>query len=360
MALVFLRPPSTFLTHSRFTELGLSKTNIPPSRLLIRHLTLRPHPPKPPLQTRLRLYSTVVVHNKPRTRLRRTITFLLIATTTFTLSAYLALTYAPPILHPKLLALTSDKMGSHVPTDPETLEMFTPPDDLSREINEHITQHPLCIELRSDPTWKESRPHLRIPDAVKSHNLTAGTLAGPGMLTVPPLYFNKHDGSEMIQIFYVGDSVSGHPGIVHGGFLATMLDEGLARCAFPAMKNKVGVTANLNINYRRPTLAGQFLVLRARTTGVEGRKAWAEGWIESLEDGELEAKGGVNGEEGQEGRKVRLVEASALFVEPKHAKVRTTGSLSDEQMAMVGLVRSRSKEEGKFRVEGEGVSMIEE
>ena len=128
------------------------------------------------------------------------------------------------------------------------------------------------------------------------------------MITVPPYYFNKHDGSEMIQIFYVGTDVSGHPGIVHGGFIATMMDEGLARCAFPAMKNKVGVTANLNIDYRRPTMAGQFLVLRAKTTKVEGRKAWSEGWLESLEvaEGEVPEK---------------LVEASALFVEPKHAKV---------------------------------------
>ena len=241
--------------------------------------------------------------------------------------------------------------------------MFTPVDDLSREINEHITQHPICQQLRSDPTWKESRPHLRIPDAIKSHNLTAGTLAGPGMLTVPPLYFNKHDGSEMIQIFYVGDSVSGHPGIVHGGFLATMLDEGLARCAFPAMQNKVGVTANLTINYRRPTMAGQFLCLRARTTKVEGRKAWAEGWIESLEDAEEEGVDGVvtNGAEGVK-EKAKLVEASALFVEPKHAKVRTTGGISDEMLAMVGLVRSKSEKQNETTTElnGETVAVIKE
>lgn len=181
------------------------------------------------------------------------------------------------------------------------------------------------------------------------------------MLTVPPLYFNKNDGSEMVQIFYVGDSVSGHPGIVHGGFLATMLDEGLARCAFPAMQNKVGVTANLTINYRRPTMAGQFLVLRARTTKVEGRKAWAEGWIESLEDAEEE--GVVNGEVVEGVReKAKLVEASALFIEPKHAKVRTTGEISDEMLAMVGLVRSKSanEEERGLEINGARVRFVDE
>lgn len=200
-------------------------------------------------------------------------------------------------------------MGSHVPSDQETLSLYNPPDEFSREVDEHIKNSSLAQSLREDPSWKESRPHLKIPEAVRQHNLTAGTLSGPGMIVVPPYYFNKHDGSEMVQIMYVGTDVSGHPGIVHGGFIATMLDEGLARCAFPAMQNKVGVTANLQINYRKPTMAGQFLVLRAKTTKVEGRKAWAEGWLESLEVAE--------GEEP-----TKLVEASALFVEPKHAKVR--------------------------------------
>ncbi|OCT51943.1 hypothetical protein CLCR_09059 [Cladophialophora carrionii] len=197
-------------------------------------------------------------------------------------------------------------MGS-IPSDAETLTLYTPDNDFAREVDEHIKNCSLARSLRSNPDFVESRPHLKIPDEVKQHNLTAGTLAGPGMIVVPPYYFNEKGGKSMVQIFYVGTDVSGHPGIVHGGFLATMLDEGLARCAFPAMPNKVGVTANLNINYLKPTMAGQFLVLRATTTKVEGRKAWAEGWIESLEVAE--------GEEP-----VKLVEASALFVEPKHAK----------------------------------------
>ena len=204
-------------------------------------------------------------------------------------------------------------MGSHVPTDEESLALYEAPDAFTREIDDHIKNSSLAVSLRNDPTWRESRPHVKFPDAVKQHNLTAGTLSGPGMLAVPPYTFNKKDGSEMVQIMYVGSDVSGHPGIVHGGFIATMLDEGLAMCAFAAMENKVGVTANLQINYRKPTMAGQFLVLRAKTKKVEGRKAWADGWIEALEEGD-----GVLATEG----KAKLVEAEALFVEPKHAKVR--------------------------------------
>ncbi len=110
-----------------------------------------------------------------------------------------------------------------------------------------------------------------------------------------------------MSISYLGPDLCGHPGIVHGGLLATILDEGLARCCFPALPNKVGVTANLNINYRRPAHAQTFVVLRANTVKVEGRKAWVEGHIETL------------AEEGEE--PVVLVEATALFIEPKQAAV---------------------------------------
>ena len=206
-------------------------------------------------------------------------------------------------------------MGS-MPSDAETLSMYNPDSDFAREIDEQIKNSALAQSLRSNPDFVESRPHLKIPEEIKQHSLTAGTLAGPGMIVVPPYFFNEKGGKSMVQIFYVGADVSGHPGIVHGGFLATMLDEGLARCAFPAMPNQVGVTANLNINYLKPTMAGQFLVLRAKTTKVEGRKAWAEGWVESLEvpEGEEPAK---------------LVEASALFIEPKYAKASSVRMLAD-------------------------------
>ena len=68
------------------------------------------------------------------------------------------------------------------------------------------------------------------------------------------------------------------------------------------------MTANLNINYRKPAPAGSFYVLRATTTKVEGRKAWVKGWVETLP------------EEGKE--PVVVAEAEALFIEPKALHVR--------------------------------------
>lgn len=94
--------------------------------------------------------------------------------------------------------------------------------------------------------------------------------------------------------------------------MATLLDEGLARCGFAALPNKIGVTANLNLNYRAPAPAGSYVVLKANTTKIEGRKVWVTGRIETL--GDTEDPGKV------------LVEAEGLFVEPKYAKVRISRS----------------------------------
>ncbi|CZS97865.1 related to Found in Mitochondrial Proteome [Rhynchosporium graminicola] len=191
------------------------------------------------------------------------------------------------------------------PTDEETLSLFTPEDAEAQEIEDFIRNHPLAVSLRQQPQYSESRPHLKVPPAQRSHSLTAGTLMGAGRVVVPPLVFSERGGKSLVSIQYLGSNLCGHPGLIHGGMLATMLDEGLARCCFAALPNKVGMTANLNINYKAPAVAGKYVVLRAKTTKVEGRKAWVEGWIETLpEDG---------------GEPVRLVEATALFIEPRQA-----------------------------------------
>lgn len=193
------------------------------------------------------------------------------------------------------------------PSDEETLTMFTPENDATQGIEDFIQNHPIILDLRSKPEFSESRPHLKMPVTMRAHNLTAGTLMGPGKVVVPPLAFNEEGGKSMVSVSYLGKDLCGHPGIIHGGLLATMLDEGLARCCFAALPNKVGMTANLNINYRAPAPAGTFVVLRAKTTRVEGRKAWVEGRIETLV--------------GEGEKPVILADATALFIEPRQAAV---------------------------------------
>lgn len=146
---------------------------------------------------------------------------------------------------------------------------------------------------------------MAYPEQHKKHSLTAGTLLGPGRIPVPPLVFT--DDKHLVSMIYLSTDLCGHVGIVHGGMLATMMDEGLARCGFTSLPNHVGVTARLTINYRNPTPAGSFVVLKAETIKVEGRKVWVSGRLEKL------------GDSDQPGE--LLAEAEGLFIEPKYANV---------------------------------------
>ncbi|RYP15811.1 hypothetical protein DL765_005480 [Monosporascus sp. GIB2] len=195
------------------------------------------------------------------------------------------------------------------PTNEETLGMFTPQYEDEGEIDDFIRHHPLTIEMRSRPGYSESRPHLKLPPSFRNHNLTGGTLMGSGKVTVPPVVFTEEAGRSLVSISYLGNELCGHPGIVHGGLLATLLDEGLARCCFAALPHSVGMTAKLIIHYRNPTPAGSYVVLRATTTKVEGRKAWVEGHIETLV--------------GKGETPVVLADATALFVSPRQAALMT-------------------------------------
>ena len=73
------------------------------------------------------------------------------------------------------------------PTDAETLTLFQPASPATAEINSHILTHPLAERLRAESGVVESRPHLKIPEAMRPHNLTGGVLLGPGKIEVPPL-----------------------------------------------------------------------------------------------------------------------------------------------------------------------------
>ncbi|KAI1269196.1 Thioesterase/thiol ester dehydrase-isomerase [Xylariaceae sp. FL1019] len=195
------------------------------------------------------------------------------------------------------------------PTDKETLSLFEAETPAQLEIDEYIKNHHLAKELRANKSFSESRPHLKIPEAFRSHSLTGGTLSGTGRIEVPPLAFAEEGGKSFVTLFYLGGQLSGHPGIIHGGLIATILDEGMARCCFPVLPHKVGVTATLNINYRKPAMADSYYVFRATTTRSEGRKAWVEGRIETLVP-----KGETP---------VVVAEATALFVSPRQAALMT-------------------------------------
>ena len=100
---------------------------------------------------------------------------------------------------------------------------------------------------------------------------------------------------------YLGPALDGWVSMVHGGLLATLMDESLGRVALRSVPARTGVTASLQLNYRAPVASGEFYTVHVRLDRERStdRKAYVRGEIRSL-------TGKV------------LVESDALFVVPRN------------------------------------------
>ncbi|KZT00070.1 Thioesterase/thiol ester dehydrase-isomerase [Laetiporus sulphureus 93-53] len=226
-----------------------------------------------------------------------------------TYSSIAALAYSVGSLYPPSVAAFISPRPAPPPLHPED------PNHIAyvASLEDDLQNLPVLADHRTQENsdeWYETRPYLRIPLERRVHSLTGGALHGPGKLAIPPLVRAKKDNSEALVFVHVGRSLCGHEGIVHGGLLATLLDESLGRQALLNLPDKVGVTAYLRLNYRAPTRADQFLVLRTRLVEAKGRKSNVAGVIEDMEG-------------------TPLVEAEALFIQPKYAKVLDTRRLRE-------------------------------
>lgn len=139
----------------------------------------------------------------------------------------------------------------------------------------------IVAEIRADDKYRELDTKTS-----KRTNLTGGLLMETPGAVAPwaPTFVTRDPAAtgevELIAVFHLGNRVTGHEGIVHGGMLATLLDEYLCRCGFLALPHHVGVTAHLSIDYKKPTPADSIVILKATTPyPADGRKAWVQGSI---------------------------------------------------------------------------------
>jgi acyl-coenzyme A thioesterase PaaI-like protein len=79
------------------------------------------------------------------------------------------------------------------------------------------------------------------------NSLTSGTLRGPGKLALPPLVRAKRDEGESFVFVHVGRGLCGHDGIIHGGLLATLLDETLARTVSTRVLLRILIRVNRDV-----------------------------------------------------------------------------------------------------------------
>ena len=92
----------------------------------------------------------------------------------------------------------------------------------------------------------------------------------------------RGEGDEIVAEYTPDERFQGFPGVLHGGVLATMLDETLSRAAVFA--GKWMMTARLEIRYRRAAPVGQALRVWARPTQIRSRLVSARGAVALASD----------------------------------------------------------------------------
>jgi uncharacterized protein (TIGR00369 family) len=97
-------------------------------------------------------------------------------------------------------------------------------------------------------------------------------------------------GSDRLESHYtVPAHFEGYPGVVHGGIVASMLDEMVSRAAMIGQHNHFMMTAKLEIRYRKPVPTEERLHLLAQLIRPAGRVATATAQV-VLPDGSVAAE----------------------------------------------------------------------
>ncbi|WP_153504378.1 PaaI family thioesterase [Cumulibacter manganitolerans] len=143
-----------------------------------------------------------------------------------------------------------------------------------------------------------------------------GRLRDPGNPAVgrrnafaPPLRMERDKAAKRVTCrFNLGAAYEGPPRHVHGGVLALVLDQVLG--SVPPLAGRPGMTASLEVSYRRPSPLQQDLTAEAWLERVAGWRTYVRGQV-------LDAEGRVT------------VEASGLFIVPRFARDALSVPMSD-------------------------------
>ncbi len=92
------------------------------------------------------------------------------------------------------------------------------------------------------------------------------------------LSFDSKDGKAVSEVIFK-EHHQGWAGIVHGGVIASALDEAMAY-ALGSLGVESGVTASLSVRFKKPVRIGEPYHLEAEVVEFEGRKARIKAFIE--------------------------------------------------------------------------------
>ena len=135
---------------------------------------------------------------------------------------------------------------------------------------------PIVKELRGhQEQWTEYDAYASLPVEAKRTSMTARAMHGSRGLGIQRIFWNEEE-KRLINVVFLGGYLTGWPGVVHGGAVATMLHESLERVANgPEFGGSLGsggsgfrsgegmVLQKVSFDYRKPTGAHAFYVVKA-------------------------------------------------------------------------------------------------
>jgi len=156
------------------------------------------------------------------------------------------------------------------------------------------------VKELSDPYWQHE-------DSIHGEDsMIAALHAGAEPMLRGVHMFFENTTKKVHSAWVLGSNVCSHPGMGHGGILMTIMDETMGTLWDRTLKSELGpgFTVNMQMDFRKPTIAGTTVYVLAELEHVEGRKAKIKGRM-------MDRPGGTV-----------LLEASALFVVPKPAPTK--------------------------------------
>ncbi len=106
--------------------------------------------------------------------------------------------------------------------------------------------------------------------------------ANPGGLHLEFLLAEDHS---VVCHASIPAAFEGPPGYLHGGIIATLLDEIMSKAV--RARGWTAMTRRMEVDYLRPVLTDAPIRMEGRVTHSEGRKHWTEARILSAEGNEL-------------------------------------------------------------------------
>jgi len=103
------------------------------------------------------------------------------------------------------------------------------------------------------------------------------------------LVFYETGPGEVVAAYTPREQFQGYPGVLHGGIVASLLDEAGGRVVMIGNHRHFMLTAKMEIKYRRPTPLGQALTVHGRLLKRRGRLALAHAELR-LADGTVTAE----------------------------------------------------------------------